>query len=307
MIRAVVFFLVSALFTESKTAFYDNPVAHFTVADSVNIEINAIYDSLGVLSNYNAHIITPVCEEDKCYAIEVDFYWDQIGRFHHYDTVPGKGLTKLDHDPFTESDFIKLKNILNNSNSILASYTKEELVRNTRSSDVDGVSGATIKEIQESVINGAVYSCFTLWHIANGLAVDSLQKVTKKLFSRELIKNLVIQDDQEINYFLINSFSERDFTDYLPEILQTILQGKGYYAKNAVEKIPSEILSNILGQGFFATNFTRLDYFAQVAFLKKISTKSINEDLKTTLRNNVDNRNSYKNDLIKVLLDDVND
>jgi len=301
MIRVFVFVLISTLFFEINSKTNDTPITHFTVADTIQTGVNAIYDSIGLLNSYTARVFTPVCEVDKCYAIEINFYWDLIGRFHHYDTIPGKSLTKLDHEPFIVDDFIKLEKILKNANSPLALYSKEELVRNTRSSEIDGFTGATINEIKESVIGGAVYSCHTLWHIANGSAVDSLQKTTKKNFNENLVKKLVSKQDQEINYFLIYSFSEDDFQTYLPEVLLTIPQGKGYYAKHVFEKMPKDVISSNLSQTFFAANFNQFNYFAQVALLEKIDTNSLSSEMSIALTNSLDERNSYRNDLIRQL------
>lgn len=281
---------------------YDQTVTSIIVADSVNIEIKALYDSDGLLNTYSARIFTPVCEVDKCYAIEAYFYWDAIGRFHHYDTIPGSELTKLDHEPFTHADYVKLNYILSNSNSALASYTKEELVRDVRNSEVDGITGATINEIKETVISGAVYSCHTLWHIAHGSVQDSIQKVTRKLFDNELVKKLTAKQDQEINYFLIDNFSNEDFIKYLPELLQAIEDGEGYFAKNAIEKLPSEALQDSLSQSFFTSNFSQLDYFAQVALLKNLGGVSLSQELKDALKAQLEDRNSHKNELIRQLL-----
>jgi hypothetical protein len=303
MIRTIGFILVSVLFFELKSISHENPITQFTISDTINIEVNAYRDSLGILDKYSAYVFTPVCEEDKCYAIEIIFYWDLIGRFQHYDTIPGKGLTKLDHIPFTESDYTKLDYIISNPNSILSAYTKEELVKNTRSSDIDGFTGATVHEIKESVISGAVYSCHTLWHIAHRSAVYNLQEVTKSEFNPDLVKKLAHQNDQEIDYFLINNFSDHDFIKYLPEVLQTIQRGKGYYAKQAIEKIPAGVVADSLAQDFFSAHFDRLDYFAQVALLEKFDNKSLGEKLKGTFIKSLDDRNSYRNELIMKLVD----
>jgi hypothetical protein len=306
MIRAIVLVVITACFIALKTRTHDHPITQFTVADSIKIDVQAIYDSLGILDKYHARVFTPVCEVDKCYAIEADFYWDAVGRFHHYDTIPGKELTKLDHIPFTDSDYVKLNYILSNPNSVLASYTKEELVRDVRSSEIDGFTGATISEIKETVIGGAVYSCHTLWHIANGAVKDSIQKVTRKMLTKDLVGKLVNQEDQEVNYFLIDNFSEADFTKYLPEVLKTIEDGEGYFAKNAIERMPPEAVADSLSQKFFASYFSHLDYFAQVALLKKLSGAAINDALSGTLKKHLDDRNSYKNELIRQLIHERN-
>ena len=58
-------------------------------------------------------------------------------------------------------EYEKLHQILSESASVLANYEKEDLVQDIEEEGVDGVSGATINEIKESVISGAVYSCYT--------------------------------------------------------------------------------------------------------------------------------------------------
>ena len=146
MIRGVLIIFTLFLLTRSEVHKSIDPRVLF--GDSLLIKITPAYDTTGLLDGYQAFVHTPVCEVDKCYDIEIDFHWDLIGRFHHYDTIPGKGLTKLDHEPFTDSDFEKLHYILKNSNSPLAVYSKEELVMNTRYSEVDGITGATITEIK---------------------------------------------------------------------------------------------------------------------------------------------------------------
>jgi hypothetical protein len=307
MIRVIVLVVITACFIALKTRTHDHPIAQFVVADSIKIDLEAIYDSLGMVDQYHARVFTPVCEVDKCYAIEADFYWDAVGRFHHYDTIPGKELTKLDHIPFTGNDYVNLNYILSNPNSPLASYTKEELVRDVRSSEIDGFTGATINEIKETVIGGAVYSCHTLWHIANGAVKDSIQKVTKKMFNKDLVGKLVNRQDQEANYFLIDNFSEADFTKYLPEVLKTIEDGEGYFAKKAIERMPPEAVADSLSQRFFTTSFSEINYFAQVALLKKLSSAAIHPQLINTLKENMDDRDSYKNDLIQQLMKEGND
>lgn len=273
-----------------------------SASDSLKIQLQVKYDSLNLLDSYSAHISTPVCEGSKCYTVEINFHWDLIGRFQHFDTLSGKGLTKLDHIPFTREDYRKLEAILKNPLSRLAAFSNEELVKETRSSAIDGITGATNVELKASVIEGAVYSCHTLWHIAHGPMVLDLQSVTQQFFSQELLQKLVSSEDQGINYFLINHFSPEEFAQYLPEVLKTIEHGEGYFAKNAIEKMPAGIVNSQEAQSFFAIQFDHFDYYAQVALLQKLEAKSLNPDLRKVLARQIDTRDSYKNKLIKTLL-----
>jgi hypothetical protein len=301
MNRSLAVIAISLLILSTGTGFPEDPVSRIRISDSTAFEVYAFYDSQGLADHYGARIYTPICEGSKCYAVEIDMIWDLTGRFHSYDTLPGKRLTKLDHIPFTDSDYLKLRNILNNPDSPLAAYSAKQLVSDTRISSIDGFTGATRKEIKDAVIEGAVYSCHTLWHIANGPVKDSLQKVTRQNFSKELIQKMIRQDNMHVNYFLIHSFSEHAFAIYLPEVLLAIEQGEGYFAKNALEQFPSELLCDTRSQEFFSEKYPTLDYFTQVALLEKLEPSCLSESFKSTLRTDLDERNTYKNELLRKL------
>lgn len=275
-------------------------------SDSAQIEISELFDTTGLLEKYRILVNTPICEKDKCYEVELEFFSDPIGKFLNYDTLQGQELTKLDHIPFEEADYGKLQEILSNGNSVLANYSKDELVSDTRYSEIDGFTGATILEVKNSVIEGAVYSCYTLWHIAHGPLVDSLQRRTASGFTPALVDKLVSQNRQQVNYFLIEHLSEKQFTEYLPQVLQTIENGQGYYAKNAIEKMPAPAVNTEMAQQFFAEQFKELDYFAQVSLLKKLEREQLTEGLKQVLRESLEERSSLKEELVKGLIDTLN-
>lgn len=267
------------------------------------IEIKELHSESGLLEGYEAYIKTPVCETETCYIVQINFTWDLIGRYQKFDTIPGEGLTKLDHIPFTENDYQKLDQLLKDAKSPLANYEKEDLVRDTRSSAIDGFTGATVLEIKESVIEGGVYSCYSLWHLAHGSVIDSLQRRTSSLLDSTLVAHMVSKADQDISYFLIQQFSEQDYLQYLPQFLKTFEYGSGYYAKNALEKMPAKVFSLPITQNFFATQFVQLNYFAQVALLKKLQGNTISPSLKNVLEAALDDRSSVKNTMIRQLLD----
>jgi ribonuclease HIII len=123
-----------------------------------------------------------------------------------------------------------------------------------------------------------------------------------KMLNKELVNELVDQDDQEVNYYLIDNFSDEEYIFYLPEILKTIRNGEGYFAKNAIERMPVTALADSAAQTFFSANFSELNYFAQVALLKKLTGVALTDSLIMVLKNNLDERNTLKNDLIRQLI-----
>ena len=265
-------------------------------------EFETIFDQSGIPNGYSAYIKSPVCEKDKCYEIEINFQWDLIGRFVEYDTLSGKGLTKLDHIPFTEQDYQKLKQLLKDPNSPIGTYAKEELILDTRKSEIDGFTGATIREINDIVVTGGVYSCYTLWHLAHRKFNDSITKMTMGLLDKKLMKKLVTQKDQAIYFFLINNLPPSDFLKYRDDFLKMITPNQSYFVKKAIEKMPMEMFRDSITQVFFAKQFTTLNYFAQVALLKQLKNIPLGISLKNTLTKQVEDRNSLKNNLIQALI-----
>ncbi|XOV91629.1 MAG: hypothetical protein ACFHWX_15615 [Bacteroidota bacterium] len=301
MIRFLVLAVFSSIFINDH--YPTDDLSKLTIyTDSLEIDLHPIYDETGLLNGYKANVFTPICEEDKCYAVEIDFYWDLIGRYDHFDTIPGSPLTKLEHEPLNQEEYIKLDQILSNPSSVLATYKKEDLVKDIKVEGVDGVSGATIAEIKESVITGAVYSCYTLWHIVHGAVVDSIRSMTYQELNEDLVSKMVEMEDQQINYYLIDRFSENDFLLYLNYVLQTIENGEGYYPKNAIEEMPNTVLNKVEVQEFFALHFEEFNYFTQLSLLKKLKPDLISRQLRSKLKTQIDDRNSQKNRLILELI-----
>ncbi|MEM9326810.1 MAG: hypothetical protein AAGA85_14185 [Bacteroidota bacterium] len=307
MFRSAILVLIALVFWKEESPNTEEPITSFFVGDSIRIDVQPMRDSAGILDGYWSEVFTPICETDKCYAVVVNFYWDLMGRFQRYDTVPGEALTKLDHLPFEPEDYQKLQEILSNADSPLRNYAQKELVRDTRSSEIDGMTGATIQEVRDNVIPGAVYSCHTLWHIAHGNAVDSLQQATTMSWSDELVAKMTSRDDPSLHYFLIQSFLPEDFNTYREPLLSTIPNSRGYYAKNAIEALPTDVLHLMETQVFFAEHLPQFNYFTQVALLKKLDSAAITEPIKASLVAIKDDRDSYKNQLINQLIGEQND
>lgn len=265
-------------------------------------EFEIIADEEGLPDTYQAFIKSPVCEKDKCYEIEITMQWDLIGRFQEYDTLTGQGLTKLDHIPFTDEDYLRLERLLKDPHSPIGDYKKEELILDIRKSDIDGFTGATIRAINDIVVGGGVYSCFTLWQLANQKFTDSITKMTIDLFDKKLINKMINQEDLAVNYFIINNLKPNDFLTYRDEILQMIASNKGYFVKKAIEKMPKEIFRDSITQEYFAKRLNSYNYFTQVAFLKQLNTIRLTSSLKKTLLSQKEERNSLRSNLIKNLI-----
>ena len=295
------FFLLHPLWFEPDQASLDPPAFEFLTQDSVEVAVYPLYDSEKRLDQYQARIFTPICEDTICYSVELDFYWDLLGNFIEYKLLPGKPLTKVEHDPFEEEDYQKLGAILRNKQPAFVNMRKEELITKVSNDQVDGITGATVAAIKDEIVPGAAYSCYTLWHIAHGVVMNGILQHTASQLDTPLVRKLSALEDENAHFFLFNNFKGSDFSKYLPELLYMIGKNGSYFAKQAIEKLPIELLSNHEVQDFFAEHFNQIGYFAQVSLLKQLKGQAINDNFAKTLIHNLDDRGSSQNEAIIAL------
>ncbi len=258
------------------------------------------------LEKYSANIMAPVCEEGICYNVNVIFNWNLIGEFIDYQTQPYDPLTKLDHKPFTLGDYAKLQSILTNHDLVFTGLAADKLVVKAEDT-VDGYSGATIEAIKDEVIDGALFTCYTLWHIANGAVVDSIRQHTQRQLDKPMIAKIIGYNSASAHYYLINHLSEAQFARNLAEVIGLIKTGKGYFPKNAIEKIPITLFNTQEMQDFLVQNYDSLSYYTQVAALNKLQDVSLQNDLASKLLTQISDRNSAQNQKIITLLIKNND
>lgn len=259
------------------------------------------------LEKYSANIMAPVCEEGICYNVNVIFNWNLIGEFIDYQTQPYDPLTKLDHKPFTLADYTKLQRILTNHDLVFTSLPADKLVDKTAGIGVDGYSGATVAAIKNEVVDGALFTCYTLWHIANGPVVDSIRRHTQSRLDKPMIAKIIAYNSASAHYYLINHLSEAQFAGNLPEVIGLIKTGKGYLPKNAIEKIPEKLFNTEEMQDFLVQNYDSLSYYTQVAALNKLQNVPLQNDLASKLLTQISDRNSAQNQKIITLLIKNND
>ncbi len=246
--------------------------------DSIRYEIWLVPGQNNQPDHYYGEIFTPVCYSRKCYPVFIDFRWDLLGNYEKYQLPDGKVLTKSDHLEFDKKEYEKLQEILFNGNSILKNYRADQLVTSTESvnpTGVDAVTGATIKSIQKEVISGAVYSCYTLWHIAHGNISEKLKQHTENhLKSDDLLIQFLESSNYHYQYWAIEKtlIAGQIQGEKFKKPMLGILNGENVFASNyLLKQLPPEIFNDQEEQLWLLKSFMEGSYPLQVSILKKFS------------------------------------
>ena len=250
--------------------------------DSIRYEIWIVSGQNNQPDHYFGEIFTPVCYSRTCLPVFINFRWDLLGNYVTYELSKGKKLTKSDHLEFDEKEYEKLQEILSNENSILKNYKADQLVSSTESANptgVDAVTGATIKSIQREVISGAVYSCYTLWHIAHGDISAKLKQHTERRFSNDdLFIRFLNSSNYRYQYWAIDKtlIAGQIIDGKFKMPLLNILNGENVFVANyLLKELSPEILNDHGVQIWLMDVFLTAPYPLQVSILKKLSQLAI--------------------------------
>ena len=265
-----------------------------TENDTLTYTLKLALDDSGRPQYFFRNIFTPVCYTNECKPVYINFYWDLLGNYLRYDLPEGKILTKIDHDEFKPEDYEKLGEILSRPNSIFADLKMEDLMTkgtDSLTNDVDAKTGATLKTIKNEVIDGAVYTCFTLWHIAYGKqVVDKMKTISESYLNNEMLHNFLSNSNYHYQYWAMEKVIDKNGSvkeEYEKDIEQ-IIKGKNLFtARTALQKTGNDFFSGESKQIWLWEAYQSASYPMQIAILKKLENislgKTMTENLAKTL------------------------
>ena len=265
--------------------------------DSLRYELYLLEDENGLAKTYMAEVFTPVCHTNECYPVYINFFWDLLGNYERYEIPEGELLTKLDHVPFEEADHSKLQTILSNENALLKDYKIEELVGSTTNASangVDAVTGATLKTIQNDVISGAVYSCYTLWHLAHGEMAATARAYTEGKSSRDQLIRFLESGHYPYQYWAIEKVLADNLQDdeiIMEAMLQTLQGDNIFLASHLIKALPEDVLSNLNRQVFLWETMGKSQYRLQMDILDKFKALDLYPEMQKNLLEALDASN----------------
>ena len=256
----------------------DKEIFTFRSADTL------IHHSVRLLSTANGNPLlffsdlqTPVCADGECKLASIKVYWNLLGNYVGYGISPNYPLTKYEHELFDNNDYAKLHQLLLDNNSVLKRRKISELVDQVPAENykpgfgkVDGMSGATKKEIKESVVDGGLYSCYTLWHIIHGEAKKKMKTYLKSIYSDSLNNYFLYSDYEDYHAYALKQLDKSAFGNHLDQIILIFGQSSPLIRTYILKKMPDLVLQDqIITERIFGT-FPTLDVNTKTRLIKKI-------------------------------------
>ena len=202
---------------------------------------------------YYQDIFTPVCEDSSlCKPIYITLVWDLLGNYLDYNVKMGRPLTKIDHIAFSEEEYQKLHAVLMDDHSILGSYTKENIddLNSVTAGDYEGpkvdiVTGATPQYIKDQIIEGALYTCHTIWHLSRGKIDKMLLNHTKNhLIDEAFLRQLISSGKIDYVTFALEYLTSLEISKFHHAIIESILRSDRLTASQIILFLPKELMED---------------------------------------------------------------
>ena len=196
--------------------------------------------------HYFKHITTEVCFDSQCRLLNIAVYWNITGRYLGFELANGAFLSKYDHEPFSHNEYERLNDLLADPTLPLGNISFKQLIAipETATDTIDGVSGATTKDVSKMVVKGAAYTTYTLWNIVHGPTKNFAASLTEKQLSPELIDLILKSPDISDRVWALNRISQKTVLNpKLTSTLLAIISGDDFFlAYSAINAIKASHL-----------------------------------------------------------------
>lgn len=237
---------------------------------------NTLYeyqDSSEIPLMYSREILTGVCIDGKCRMVRINLFWYVTGRYLGFELPNKEFLSKTEHKPFTPEEYDRLHELLANSLSPLAQYSLEELaLKDSSATNVDAVSTATIAAVLNHIVEGAVFTTYTLWHIVYGTTQHEIENLTSKNLTPQLTLQLLTNEALVDKIWALNHISEEtEITPLIENKILELIKGKDVYlAERALNALKHELLAENHIQHQLVSIFSETSYLQKRLILKRL-------------------------------------
>lgn len=275
---------------KSGTILSEESTSLFIEVDSMGLqEVKKLKDTEENVVLYVSNISTPVCADGACKLMHIRLYWTLLGEYAGFDRYTELPLTKHDHDEFLLVDYLKLHELLKDNNSILKRKKINELVDKPNQlslEGIDAISGATIKDVKESVVAGALYSCYTAWHLVHGKIKEKIKKLTISTIDDNILLTMLQSRHTDYHLFALERLTEKQYKENHERVAEIFSVGIPLVRTFIIKNLPNDFWYSEKLQNPFWKNFSKVDINSRSLLLDHLATapKSVIEELSLELK-----------------------
>ncbi|MEX0323282.1 MAG: hypothetical protein AB3N63_14065 [Puniceicoccaceae bacterium] len=207
-------------------------------------EIVEVTDKSGLLAHYSMVVDVKGRAGSKTKQVFGTMYWNLAGRYLRFEPDPENPLRKRNGVAFTDSDYTRLAEILQDRDSLLGHHSLGWLGQPDGADPApDGISGATPKTLQRTVVKDAAWTTWVLWQHANVAYKEELQQMTAKRASSLLGTRLLNSPDMSECGFGLKLMTEQQVPgdDYLDLVLGALERGDNEIIRSAIGYLDNSV------------------------------------------------------------------
>lgn len=182
----------------------------------------------GKLKGYYLETESVICVDHRCRIVPVRLVWDILGNYLKYELPDGVILEKKEGKPFLPEDYDRLHEILLDRSSPYGRLSYYDITHEKIQGEgaVDAVTGATAVTIDEAkTVAGGAWTCYTLWHWANGGIVQEIQRITGVATNLEELLSHIASVELQRQLFALAELNKRK--NYDSQVVLTIVEQVG--------------------------------------------------------------------------------
>ena len=236
--------------------------------------MDTLYGHLSVQGDpvfFSRNVVTSVCFDGKCRLLDVIVYWNPTGRYLGFEMPEKEYLSKHDHEPFTEEEYLRLNALLADPFLPLGGYSYNEIVMQGANDEIsesqyddeeiDGVSSATSKFILDYVVEGAAYTTYKLWHLIYGPTSEVIKQWTVGEFDADYIELLLASENLSDVLWTLEQLEGKldQYPTLGPLIFECIKSSEFSLSEKAIQTISPQNLSSEVFQSNLIDLFSQLD------------------------------------------------
>jgi hypothetical protein len=147
-------------------------------------------------------------------------------------------------------------------NSVLGRTSENELLDKSKtrySEKIDGVTGATSVQIKNAVVEGAMYSTYTLWHLIHGRIRQKLIDYTIQNFDQHIEYQMIHSGNPHMIITALKQWTNDHYVDRFDELITILSSGNPLVNFFITKNLPEEVLSNKENQNDLKNIWNLLD------------------------------------------------